>query len=168
MLVWHRKYAVPFPNSLWHIDGHHKLIRWRIVTHGCIDGFSRLPLYLQASTNNWAQTVLDLFLKAVQQYGLHQEFDAIKVGENVDVSQFMLYHPSRGPGRRSCITGRSVYNQCIEKLWRNVFAGCIHVFHTLFYTMKESGVLDPANNSDLFCLHYIFLPRINEQLHLFK
>ena len=39
MLVRHRKYAVPFPKSLWHIDGHHKLIRWRIVTHGCLKAF---------------------------------------------------------------------------------------------------------------------------------
>ena len=22
------------PNALWHIDGHHALIRWRLVTHG--------------------------------------------------------------------------------------------------------------------------------------
>ena len=44
MLVQRRKYAVPLPNSLWHIDGHHKLIRWRIVTHGCIDGFSRFHI----------------------------------------------------------------------------------------------------------------------------
>ena len=42
------------------------------------------------------------------------------------------------------------------------------MFHNFFYTMEESGILDPANNSDLFCLHYIFLPRINEQLRLFK
>ena len=40
------------PNSLWHIDGHHKLIRWRIITHGGIDGFSRIPVYLHASGNN--------------------------------------------------------------------------------------------------------------------
>lgn len=168
MLVQRRKYAVPLPNSLWHIDGHHKLIRWRIVTHGCIDGFSRLPLYLQASTNNRAQTVLELFVKAVQQYGLPSRVRCDKGGENVDVSQFMLCHPSRGPGRRSCITGRSVHNQRIERLWRDVFSGCIHMFHNLFYTMEESGILDPASNSDLFCLHYIFLPRINEQLRLFK
>ena len=28
-----RKYKVSGPNSLCHIDGHHKMIRWRIVTH---------------------------------------------------------------------------------------------------------------------------------------
>ncbi|KAI1789143.1 hypothetical protein LXA43DRAFT_865439, partial [Ganoderma leucocontextum] len=32
-------YIVPFPNYLWHIDGHHKLIRWGIVIHGGADGF---------------------------------------------------------------------------------------------------------------------------------
>ena len=127
-----------------------------------------MPLYLQASTNNRAQTVLDLFVKAVQRYGLPSRVRCDKGGENVDVSQFMLCHPSRGPGRRSCITGRSVHNQRIERLWRDVFTGCIHMFHNLFYAMEESGILDPANNSDLFCLHYIFLPRINEQLCLFK
>ncbi|KAI9452574.1 hypothetical protein HD554DRAFT_2005831, partial [Boletus coccyginus] len=33
-----RKYYVKRPNALWHIDGHHKLIRWGIVIHGIIDG----------------------------------------------------------------------------------------------------------------------------------
>jgi len=34
-----RKYHVKRPNTLWHMDGHHKLIRWGIVIHGFIDGF---------------------------------------------------------------------------------------------------------------------------------
>ena len=33
-------------NSLWHIDGHHSLIRWHVVVHGGIDGFSRMITYL--------------------------------------------------------------------------------------------------------------------------
>ncbi|KAF8119403.1 hypothetical protein EV363DRAFT_1178089 [Boletus edulis] len=36
-----RQYHVKRPNALWHIDGHHKLIRWSIVIHGIIDGFCR-------------------------------------------------------------------------------------------------------------------------------
>ena len=32
--VLHRRsYSVESPNALWHIDSHHKLIRWKIVTH---------------------------------------------------------------------------------------------------------------------------------------
>ena len=37
--VQHRVYSVPAPNCLWHIDGLHCLIRWRIVIHGGIDGY---------------------------------------------------------------------------------------------------------------------------------
>ncbi|KAN0086288.1 hypothetical protein V8E55_007425 [Tylopilus felleus] len=36
------KYYIKRPNALWHIDGHHKLIRWGIVIHGMIDGFCRM------------------------------------------------------------------------------------------------------------------------------
>ena len=46
-----RVYHVEGPNSLWHIDGHHKLIRWRSITHGGIDGFSRTIVYLRSSVD---------------------------------------------------------------------------------------------------------------------
>ena len=36
-----RVYSVPSSNALWHIDGLHCLIRWRIVLHGGIDGYSQ-------------------------------------------------------------------------------------------------------------------------------
>ena len=34
-----RAYHVKRANSLWHVDGHHKLIRWGFVIHGMIDGY---------------------------------------------------------------------------------------------------------------------------------
>ncbi|KAG1823744.1 uncharacterized protein BJ212DRAFT_1261796, partial [Suillus subaureus] len=37
-----RKYYVKQPNALWHMDSHHKLIRWGIVVHGFINGFCRM------------------------------------------------------------------------------------------------------------------------------
>ena len=47
-----REYKVPSPNALWHIDGNHKLVRWRFVIHGGIDRFSRLVTYLNVASNN--------------------------------------------------------------------------------------------------------------------
>ena len=44
--------------------------RWRIVVHGGIDGFSRIPVYLHASPDNQAATVLNLFTNAVNTFGL--------------------------------------------------------------------------------------------------
>ena len=38
-------YVVPFANYLWHIDGHHKLIRWGIVIHGGADGYDRMVCF---------------------------------------------------------------------------------------------------------------------------
>lgn len=103
------------PNSLWHRDGNHKLIRWRIVIHGGIDGYSCIPIYLQTSDNNRAANVLQSFLKGVEVYGLPSRVRSDHGGENTLVSQYMLRNPLCGPGRGSFITGRSVHNQRIER-----------------------------------------------------
>ena len=66
LVRWHqvvsrRTYSVRRSNSLWHIDGHHSLIRWRMVVHGGIDGYSRMVVYIGCSTNNRSLTVYKLF-----------------------------------------------------------------------------------------------------------
>ena len=66
-LVRRRPYSVRGPNSLWHIDGNHKLIWWRLVIHGGVDG---LVVYLHCSSDNKATTVLHQFMGAVRRYGL--------------------------------------------------------------------------------------------------
>ena len=38
-ILHRRKYQVASPNALWHLDGYHKLIRWKLIVHGCIDGY---------------------------------------------------------------------------------------------------------------------------------
>ena len=53
-----REYYVHSPNSLWHVDGYHKLIRWKMVIHGAIDGYSCVVTYLKVATNNKAETAL--------------------------------------------------------------------------------------------------------------
>ena len=69
-LVQCRRYHVPCPQALWHIDSNHKLIRWRIVVHGGIDGFSRLVVFLNCANDNTAGRVLSHFHKVVEKYGL--------------------------------------------------------------------------------------------------
>ena len=44
--------------------------RWRMVTHGGIDGNTRIPVYLKCSDNNHAEIVLKHFEGAIQEYGL--------------------------------------------------------------------------------------------------
>lgn len=165
--VRRRSYSVRSPNSLWHIDGNHKLIRWRLVIHGGVDGFTRIPVYMGCSNNNRAETVFGLFLKAVDEYGLPSRVRSDRGGENIAVKRYMEEHPQRGEARGSMLMGRSVHNQRIERFWRDLFAGCTCLFYNLFYYLENANLLDPCNASDIFCLHYVFLPRINQQISSF-
>ena len=160
-----RVYSVPSSNFLWHIDGLHCLIRWKIVIHGGIDGFSRRIVYLHASSNNRAETFFSLFRAATVECGWPSRVRSDKGGENVDVARAML--SVRDTGRKSHITGSSVHNQRIERLWRDTFRCVGQVYYALFYGMEDDGVLNPDNEEDLFTLHYVFLPRINSQLEQF-
>ena len=56
-------------------------------------------LFILVSSNNSSYTVLDCFLQAVSTYGLPSRVRCDKGGENVGVSEYMLSHPERGPGR---------------------------------------------------------------------
>ncbi|XP_068689842.1 uncharacterized protein [Montipora foliosa] len=111
--ICRRQYNVRSPLALWHMDGNHKLIRWRFVVHGCIDGYSRSVVYLRCSTNNTSETVLHLFKSAVSEWGLPSRVRGDMGVENRDVAHYMLNHTSRGPGRGSFITGREALARCV-------------------------------------------------------
>ena len=50
-----------------------------------MDGHTRIPVYLKASNNNSSDTVPELFLQAVEEYGLPSRVRSDKGGENVGV-----------------------------------------------------------------------------------
>ena len=66
------------------------LIRWGIIIHGFIDGYSCLITGLRASNNNLASTVLDLFLNAAAVYGAPSCLRGDHGVENLLVAAWML------------------------------------------------------------------------------
>ena len=158
-----RRYHVDSPNDLWHIDGYHKLIRWRLVIHGGIDGFSRLIMFLKVSSNNRAETMFQAFEQGVTEFGLPSRIRMDKGGENVEVARYIV--EERGVGH--AIAGRSVHNQRIERLWRDLFSGCISFFYYSFYFLEDCGLLDIQDERDIYALHFSFLGVIQDQLNNF-
>lgn len=165
-VIRRRVYSVPYPNYMWHQDGHHKLIRWRIVTHGAIDGYSRMITFMKSSNNNKAATVLDNFRDAVVRFGLPEHVRSDYGGENAGVWKFMITTHNND---YSCvITGSSVHNERIERMWRDVNRCVISMFADTFRNMEQDSILDPLNEVDLYCLHYLYIPRLNKAITEFQ
>ena len=122
-------------------------------------------VYLKCSNNNCATTVLKSFLQATNAFFVPSRVRCDYGGENVEVAKFML--STRGFNRGSVLTGSSVHNQRIERLWRDVFQRVTGSFYKLFNEMERVGILNSLNNVHLYCLHYIFLPRIQKALDMY-
>ena len=112
-----------------------------------IDGYSRLVVFLKCSSNNRADTVFNLFITACNSLGIPSRVRSDRGGENVLVATFMVLY--RGPGRGSHITGSSVHNQRVERLWRDLYMDSVSLFYHLFFFLEEAGLLDPDNDIHL-------------------
>jgi len=133
--------------------------------HIGIDGFSWLIGYHRCSNNNRAQTVLQYFHEAVTMLELPSRVRCDYGVENVDVGMYMLRN--RGTGRGSVITGSSVHNQRVERMWRDVRRIVIRNYQNLFHYMEDAHLLDSLNEIHLVALHHVFMPRINRALDEF-
>ena len=128
--------------------------------HGCCtvwalqaDLASKLLSSVYCSTNNKANTVLELFRWATTLFGVPSRVRSDHGGESMGVCEFMIMH--RGVDRASHIAGSSVYNAHVE--------GCI----SLCLLIEESEYIDPGNNCYLYALQVIYTLRINQCLRVF-
>ncbi|SCZ87923.1 BZ3500_MvSof-1268-A1-R1_Chr2-3g05391 [Microbotryum saponariae] len=160
-----RNYSVPFPMSLWHLDGNHKLSRWGFVIHGCIDGYSRMITFLRVSRDNRASTVLEYFEEAVNLFGWPSRVRSDYGGKNVGVKRLM--EEARGRHRGSHIMGTSTRNQRIERLWRDLRAWQIEAIRDVFYDLENQQLLVHRNPIHQYLLHLAFGAYIHEAVQRF-
>lgn len=148
-----------------HIDSNHKLVNYRFVFHGCIDGYSGRIIYVACETDNKSETVLSLFRKGENEFGLPSRVRGDRGTENIGTAMYMI--EKRGTNRGSFIVGRSVHNQRIERLWSEVNRVVSQRYKNLFKYMKDINILSEHDKADLSCLRYVFLPRIKQSLKEF-
>ncbi|KAK7018052.1 hypothetical protein VNI00_018425 [Paramarasmius palmivorus] len=158
--IHRRRYRVAGPNSLWHHDGQHGLIRWRVVIHAFVDGFSRMVTGIQASNNNRAETVLQLFLDAINTHQTPSRVRGDHGVENLDVARYM--EENYGVERGSYIWGRSVHNIRIERLWRDVTQGFGTKWYNFFFELEAQHGLSPDVDEHIWLLHHLFLPSVDQ------
>uniref|UniRef100_A0A3P9HD15 Integrase catalytic domain-containing protein n=1 Tax=Oryzias latipes TaxID=8090 RepID=A0A3P9HD15_ORYLA len=163
--VVRRTYSVRGPLSLWHVDTNHKLIRYNIVLFGGIDGYSRKVMCLEAATNNRASTAFAAFKKATEVHGIPSRVRGDQGVENVDIARYMF--TIRGTDRGSFISGKSVHNQRIERLWRDVRACVTSKYYNELHLLEMEHLLDVSSCEDLFAVHLTFLHKLQKDLDAF-
>jgi hypothetical protein len=147
------------------MDGNLKLREYRFVLHATIDGYSRYLIYLEANLNNRAETVLAAFLRGVEGVShIPLRVRADKGSENREVGLWIIV--AYGENRGSFITGRSVHNQRIERIWREVNRWMTS-FHLIFQHLRQIDLYNPDNPVDRFVLGFVFLTLIRQSLAKF-
>lgn len=114
-----RIYSNPGPDFMWHIDSYDKLKPYGICINGCIDGFSRHIIWLEAySTNSDPAVIASYFMSAVEsRKGCPKRIRADMGTENGHVEnmhKFLRYEDVDEFAQRCFLYGSSNYNQRIE------------------------------------------------------
>lgn len=130
--------------------------------HGAVDGASLLVIYCEVASRNNAGTQLEIFERATNQYGYPWHIRTDRGLENSLTWERML--EVRGRGTRAVIVGPSTRNTRIERLWLTVGVHKIRFWRRLFQSMEDQNGLDIENDLHLWALHYIFVPRLNQEL----
>ncbi|KAF5339993.1 hypothetical protein D9611_012376 [Ephemerocybe angulata] len=157
-----RVYRVRGSNALWHQDGNEKLKPWGFIVHGCVDGYSRMIIYLVCSNNKRSKTVGACFMTAVSQFGWPSRVRGDYGTENNEIERKMV--EKWGIAHRAYLRGRSVHNVRIERLWRDVRRDTLEFFRQLFSQLEKEELLDTDCKTHLTALFLVYHPRIQKSL----
>jgi hypothetical protein len=160
-----RVYHGVAPGYIWHLDTHHKLGKFGLVTFGVVDGFTHQILVLKCCTDNKSLTLLDALLesKMVKERSLPIFIRGDGGLENAAIAKLT----NSVNGVRHFLSGRSVHNQRIERMWRDVYTNVIGYYKTALENIIEYYDVE-LNPYNVWIIQRIFLEGINEELRLFQ
>lgn len=170
-----RQYFAKGPDFLYHIDGWDKLKRFGLCVHGCIDGFSRRIMWLEAGpSNNNPYVICSYFADCVTRLNglpcLIRTDHGTENG-NVELMQRLLradHTDDRARINSTFLYGRSTSNQRIEAWWSKFPALGMTTWIDHFRRLEEIGIIDTASTRDIECIKFCFLPILRNELNMIK
>ena len=109
-------------------------------------------------------TSFNFFTSSLLEFGVPGKIRTDGGTEFAHIERFM----NQIDGSKRCHRGKSVHNQRIERLWRDVFTKVIVKYHSTFNHMENYKILDIDNDVHMFALHYVFEARIGRDLGLWQ
>ncbi|XP_070411871.1 uncharacterized protein [Nothobranchius furzeri] len=141
-----RNYFSKGPNFIWHIDSYDKLKPYGFCINGCIDGFSRKIIWLNAYiTSSDPKLIGGYYVDAVQRLEGCPRIVRGDLGtENGHVRGFQRFLvPINLDGSvDSYLEGASTANQRIEYWWGFLRNQCVEFWMSLFADMGDNGFFD--------------------------
>ena len=168
-----RDYYGKGSNYLWHIDGWDKLKQCGFCIHGCIDGFSRISMWLDvaASNNdpfhvctNFADTVISLG-------GIPYVIRADRGTENGNIEMMQTYLRSINRDTRSSLHatflyGKSTANQRIEAWWSKFQPQGMLYWMNHFKELSYAGIFDTSDEVDIQCARFCYMNLLRSNLQV--
>lgn len=172
-----RNYFAKGPNYIWHFDSYDKLKPYGICINGCIDGFSRKIIWLNAFTTSSDPKVIGgYYVETVESSGgcprIIRGDCGTENGHVRDFQRLLRRNILQDSNIDSYIEGASTANQRIESWWGFLRKECMEFFISLFTDLKDRGLFDGGfldKNLIRFCflgiIQVSFVLKVNDVVH---
>ena len=139
-----RRYYAKGPNYVWHLDSYDKLKPYGIGINGCIDGFSRKMIWVEAFfTNSDPKIIAGYFASAVAKAdGCPMILRTDKGTENVTTLRLQQFFRENDHGihpHNCVILGKSTANTRIESWWGRLRRGCTEYWISKMHKLQSDG-----------------------------
>ena len=153
-----RRYYAKGPNWAWHVDSYDKLKPYGICINGCIDGFSRKIIWMEAyNTNSDPRIIGQYYLEAVQLIQGCPNILRVDAGtENVNIIGMQRFlHEDENNGE-SVVIGSSHSNIKIESWWAQYRKHQSEFYVSMFHGLKSEGLFC-GDNLDIQLVQFCFM-----------
>ena len=157
-----RQYRSNGPNQTWHMDGYDKIKPFGIAISGCIDGYSRQVIWLEAYyTNNDPHVILGYYINTItMKEGCPKRIRADLGTENVLIEQKQKFLRRNDTddfaGERSFVYGSSHSNQRIEAWWGFLRKHCMQFYMDILHFLREDGLFS-GDHMDKELIRFCFM-----------